>query len=108
MLADPFRWINLQLLPRRARADVKRVVVAIVIVVVVVAVVVVAVVAAVLARCAVVLVTCFSASSLCATPSHVVLVYIRLAKQNLNPQHWFIASGVCVGLGARRNFVRNG
>ena len=108
VLADPFRWINLQLLPRRARADVKRVVVAIVIVVVVVAVVVVAVVAAVLARCAVVLVTCFSASSLCATPSHVVLVYIRLAKQNLNPQHWFIASGVCVGLGARRNFVRNG
>jgi len=37
-----------------------------------------------------------------------VLVYIRLADQNLNPQHWFIASGVCVGLGARRNFVRNG
>jgi len=108
VLADPFRWINLQLLPRRARADVKRVVVAIVIVVVVVAVVVVGVVAAVLARCAVVLVTGFSASSLCATPSHVVLVYIRLAKQNLNPQHWFIASGVCVGLGARRNFVRNG
>ncbi len=90
VLADPSRWGNLRLLPRRACADVKRIVVGIVVVVVVVVVV-----AAVLARCAVVLVIDFSTSSLCATPSRAVLVYIRLAKQNLSPQHWFIVSDVC-------------
>ena len=63
------------------------VVLVVVVVVGVVAVVVVVGVAAVLVRCAVVLGTGFSASSLCATPSHAMLVYIRLAKQNLGPQH---------------------